>query len=249
MNDDKEQVSSQESSSDLQPCCDGGSCCPSSSDGASKNWKILVFILILLAAGVVLARSIIRKSDSVTEQGQSTFASIQPEVKLETPLPKAEAKIQDSTASKSDAETRVVDNEKIEEAVPDKASPALWKPELDSLASLNKAAADIDAVFILLAADDQEGNQAVIKQIEAAAKKIQAGGVRISAFRLKQSAPNYVNLTKQLSAPCVLAMVKGGGMSGVSADQITETKLVQAFVAASRPSSGCCPPGSGASCP
>lgn len=249
MNDDKEQVSSKENAGDLQPCCDGGSCCTSDYNSAGKSRKIVVFILIVLAAGVVVARSIIRKSDSVTEQGQSTFASIQPEVKLETPLPKAEAKIQDSTASKSDAETRVVDNEKIEEAVPDKASPALWKPELDSLASLNKAAADIDAVFILLAADDQEGNQAVIKQIEAAAKKIQAGGVRISAFRLKQSAPNYVNLTKQLSAPCVLAMVKGGGMSGVSADQITETKLVQAFVAASRPSSGCCPPGSGAACP
>ena len=250
MNDDKEQVSSQESSSDLQPCCDGGSCCSSGSDGAGKNWKILVFILILLAAGVVLARSIIRKSDSATEQGQSTFASIQPEVKLETPLQQiAETRPKDPTVSKGDTATPAVANEKTEEDVSDKASLALWGSELDSLASLNKAAADIDAVFVLLAADDQVDNQAAIKQIEAAAKKVQAGGTRISAFRLMQSAPNYANLTKQLSTPCVLAMVKGGGLSGVPADQITETILVQAFVTASRPSSGCCPPGSGTSCP
>ncbi len=248
MNDDKEQVSSQENVGDIQPCCDGGSCCTSESNSAGKSWKIVVFIFIVLAAGVVLARSFIRKSDSVTEQG--SFATIQPEAKLDTPLPQiAEAAKQGLTASKGDTVTPAVANEKTEEDVSDKASLALWGSELDSLASLNKAATDIDAVFVLLVAEDQQNIQTITNEIEAAAKKIQAGGIRISAFRLKQSAPNYSNLTKQLSAPCVLAMVKGGGLSGVSADQITETKLVQAFVAASRPSSGCCPPGSGASCP
>ncbi|MFH1718334.1 MAG: hypothetical protein ABIF19_13355 [Planctomycetota bacterium] len=250
MNDDKEQAGSQKKAGDLQTCCDGGSCCPSGSDGGGKNWKIAVFILIVVAAGAVLARSIIRKSDSSTEQGQDTFAAIQPEVIQDTPSPlKAEATTQDLTASRGDTETSAVVNENTEKDVPDKASPALWGPELDSLASLNKVAADTDAVFILLAADDREGNQAAIKQIEAAAKRIQTSGTRVSAFRLMHGAPNYATLTKQLSVPCVLAMVKGGGVSGVSADQITETKLVQAFVTASRPSSGCCPPGSGASCP
>jgi len=133
-----------------------------------------------------------------------------------------------------------------DENVPIKASPALWRPGLDSMASLGKVAADTDAVFILLAADNQESNQTAIKQVEAAAQTIQSNGIRIAAFRLSQGAPNYANLTEQLSAPCVLALVKGGSVSGVSADQITESKLVQAYVAASRPSSGCCGPG--ASC-
>jgi hypothetical protein len=248
MNDDKEQFSSKENAGDFQPCCDGGSCCASDSNSAGKSWKIVVFILIVLAAGVVVARSFIRKSDSVAEQG--TFAAIQPGVKLDTLLPQiAEAAKQGPTASKGGTAIPAAANEKTEEDVSDKASPALWGPELDSLVSLNKAAADIDAVFVLLAAEGQQDIQTITNEIEAAAKKIQAGGISISAFRLKQSAPNYANLTKQLSAPCVIAMVKGGGMSGVSADQIIETKLVQAFVAASRPSSGCCPPGSGASCP
>ena len=249
MNDKKEQAGSQENTSDLQPCCDGGSCCPSGSDGGGKNWKIAVFVLIVLAAGVVLARSIIRKSDSSTEQGQSTFAAIAPQVTGDTPLPQnAEAATQNITASEANAETHAVANENTKEDVPDKAPPALWGPELDSLALLDKAAANSDAVFVLLATDDQQSNQAATKEIESAAKTIRSNGVRISAFRLNQGAPNYANLTKQLSAPCVLAMVKGAGMSGVSADEIAETRLVQAFVTASRPSTGCCPPGSGTTC-
>ena len=249
MNDKKEQAGSQENTSDLQPCCDGGNCCPSGSDGGGKSWKIAVFILIVLAAGVVLARSLIRKSDSATEQGQGTFAAIAPEVTGDTPLPQnADAATQNTTASEANTETPAVANEETKENASNEASPALWGPELDSLASLNKVAADSDAVFILLAADDQERNQAATKQIEAAAKTIRSNGVRISAFRLKQGAPNFADFTKQLSAPCVLAMVKGAGMRGVSADQIAETKLVQAFVTASRPSSGCCPPGSGVTC-
>ena len=73
-----------------------------------------------------------------------------------------------------------------------------------------------------------------------------ANKTKVSAFRLKESAPEYANLVKQVSVPSVLVLVKGGGMKAVSKD-ITETKLLQAFVAASRPSGGCCPPGAGAS--
>ena len=124
--------------------------------------------------------------------------------------------------------------------VSDKAASALWGPDLDSLTSLNKVAADSDAVFILLAAEDQQSSQPMIKQIEAAAKKIRSNGSRIYAFRLKNNAPKYAQLAKQFSVPSVLAMVKDGGTSGVSGE-ITEAKLIQAFVTASRPQGGCCP--------
>ena len=220
MNEDKEQANSQKNTSDLQSCCDGGSCCTSSSDGAGKNWKIAIFILIVIAAGAVLARSFIRKANSPANQGQQQFAIIQPESGSYIDAPS----IADSTVSNQPASS-------------------LWGKPLDSLASLGEAASDTDAVFILLAAEDQQDMQPVTREIEAAAKTIQAGGTRISAFRLMQGAPNYANLTKQLSVPCVLAMVKGCGVSGVPAGQITETKLVQAFVTASRPGSACCPPG------
>ena len=230
MNNDKEQAGSREKAGDLQPCCDGGSCCTSGSQDAGKNWKIIVFILIVLAAGAVLASSFIRKTNSAANQGQQSFAIIQPE-------------------SGGDIEAPSMVAGTTEADVSNQPASSLWGKPLDSLASLSDAASDTDAVFIFLAAEDQQDIQTITNEIEAAVKTIQAGGTRISAFRLKQGAPNYANLTKQLSIPCVLAMVKGGGLSGVPAGQITETKLVQAFVAASRPSSGCCPPGSGATCP
>jgi len=218
MNDDKEKAGSGDKTSDVQPCCDGGSCCPSGSDGASKKWKIVVFVLIVVAAGVVLARSLISKSNSAADRSQQLFATILP---ADTP---------DSSAA---ATTETHES--------DQPASGLWGEPLDSLASLNNAAANADAVFILLAADDRESSQAATKQIEAAAKTIQGGGKRISAFQLKQGTADYANVAKQLSIPCVLALVKGGGISAVLADQITETKLAQAFVSASRPSSGCCP--------
>jgi len=228
MNDDKEKAGGQEEASNLQPCCDGGSCCPSGSDGGGKKWKIAVFILIVVAAGVVLARSLIGKSNSAADQTQQLFATIQPDGKLDTP-----AVVSATTETQGS----------------DQLASSLWGEPLDSLASLNKVAAGTDAVFILLAADDQVSSDAATKQIEAAAKTIRNGGTRVSAFRLTKDTPNYAQVAKQVSIPCVLTMVRGGGVSAVPADQITETKLVQAFVTASRPSSGCCPAGSGATCP
>ena len=246
----------QESPEDSQACCPSesgsGDCCPPSSGGGSrKNWKMLVFILIVIAAGVVLARSVIRKSNSASDQKQQSFAAIQPVSKSATASPlNAIAEAEQTPAdSEAGAASSSVANVQEKTDVSANSALTLWGKPLDSLASLSKAAAETDAVFILLAAEDQQGIQTITNEIEAAAKKIQSNGIRISAFTLKKGAPNYAQLAKQLSVPCVIAMVKGGGLSGVSGE-ITETKLVQAFVMASRPASGCGPSGCGpAGCP
>jgi len=246
----------QESPEAPQACCPSasgsGDCCPPSSGGGSrKNWKMLVFILVVIAAGVVLARSVIRKSNSAADQKQLSFAAIQPVSKSSTDSPFNAVAEAQQTPADSEAGAASSSVTKVQEKTDVSANSALtlWGKPLDSLASLSKSAAETDAVFILLAAEDQQGNETITNEIEAAAKKIQSNGIRICAFTLKKGAPNYVQLAKQLSVPCVLAMVKGGGMSGVSGE-ITETKLVQAFVMASRPASGCGPSGCGpAGCP
>ena len=232
---------------DSQACCPsgsaGGDCCPPASTESGKKWKTAVFVVIVVAAGTVLARSLLNKSDSTTGQEKQAFATIQPEVESVTPSPlAATANVETPAESKRSIESPSVVNAPTKAQVSDETAPSLWGKPLDSLASLSKVAAETDSVFILLAADDQQGNQTITNEIEAAAKKIQSNGISISAFTLKKSAPNYAQLTKQLSLPCVLAMVKGGGASGVSGE-ITEAKLIQAFVAASRPASACCPSG------
>ncbi len=224
MNDNKEQSYNKENADDVQPCCsstsDGGDCCTL---GGGKNWKTVIFILVVVAAGADLTHSLIGKSNSAIDQTQPLFATI--------PL-------------ESNPHKPSLPNDTIKKEVSDKAETTLWGQELDSLASLSKVAADTDAVFVFLAADKQKDNQTITSQIEAAAKTIQSSGIRISAFTLKKDSLDYTQLAKQSSIPCVLAMVKGRGMSGVSGE-ITDTKLVQAFVTASRSVSGCGPAGCG----
>jgi len=248
---DNNDEAGQENPNDAQACCStasgSGDCCSPDSSSGGKSWKMLVFLIIVVAAGVVLARSIINKSDSTTDQTQQLFATIQPEVKSDTLSPSnAAVKVETLDKSKvgTDSPSTVTPTTKV--PVSGDPEPRLWGKPLDSLASLNKVATDTDAVFILLAAEDRQDMQPVTSEIEAAARKIQSSGTRISAFTLKKDAPNYTQLVRQFPVPCVLAMVKGRGMSGVTG-QITETKLIQAFVTASRPTSGCCPPGADSS--
>ena len=252
MSQNKEQSDGRENADDLQPCSDGGGCCPSGSDGGGKGWKIAVFVVIVVAAGVVLANSFIKKSNAGSDPSQQSFASIPMNDKSETPWPsEAELKVESSVESKIETETPPAADEPENQNTPAKSALSLWGPDLDSLASLNNVATDTDAVFVFVAAGGPQNMQPVTEQIEAAVKKIKSNGVRVSVFRLKEAAPEYVQLAEQGSVPCVLAMVKGGGMSTVSGE-ITEARLVQAFVMASRPTSGCgpagCPPGS-TTCP
>ncbi len=221
----------QESMDDSQKCCpstSGDSTCCSSASGSYSKRKLVVFAIIVVAAGMILARSLMKESNAASDDTQQLFAAIGQEKNGES-------------SPRINAVTNVETSDKTE--------PTLWGAELDSLASLNKVAANTDAVFVLLAAEDQQGSQAITREIEAAAKKIQSNGSRICAFRLKKDAPSYAQLAKQFSIPCVVAMVKGRGMSAVSG-QISEAKLIQAFVTASRPS-GCGPSSScsPSSCP
>jgi hypothetical protein len=240
MSDNNDQASSHEKKDNSQSCCDGGSCCSSGSDGSGKNWKMIVFVLIVIAAGAVLANSLIRKSSADADQSQQLLASTQTDYISPAMLSE---KAETSDETKDETAAPLVAGDLAKQEMP-KAEPSLWGAELDTLASLNKVAVDTDAVFILLLAKGQQSDQAITKEIEAAAQKLLSDGTIVSAFRLKESAPNYEQLAKQVSVPSVLTMVKGLGMKAVSGE-ITETKLVQAFVAASRPSScgpaGCCP--------
>ena len=214
-------------------------CCSTASGSGGKSWKLLVFLIIVVAAGVVLARSIVNKPDSTTDQTQPLFATNQLEVSSDTPSsPNVETPDEAKAGTDNPATAKLTATEPVS-GVPE---PTLWGKPLISLASLNQVAVDTDAVFIFLAAEDKQQMQHVTSEIEAAARKIQTNGTRITAFTLEKSAPKYAQLAKQFPIPCVLAMVKGRGMNGVTGE-INEAKLLQAFVAASRVTSSCCPPG------
>ena len=230
MSENQEQTNGQDQEN-VQPCCEGGSCCPSGSSKGSQRGKMIAFMLIVVAAGAVLANSLVRKSQAVADQSQTAFAAIETDNTDEKVAPTTMETTAAAEPKKMDSDTQ-------------KTAPSLWKTELASLSSLNQVAADVDAVFVLLGSSSDRNSKGTAGEMKAALTKIQATGKRVSTFWLKDSSPEYASFSQQVTLPCVFAMVKGGGMSAVS-DEISETKLVQAFVTASRPASGCGPSGCG----
>ena len=115
---------------------------------------------------------------------------------------------------------------------------------LDSLASLNKVAINQDAVFVFVPAMGEETiAKETIDAIASAEQKLKSSGIRIGLYTLKFISPSkeYANIAAQLTLPGMLVMSKGRG-AGVVSGEITETKLLQAYVASSR-AGGCCPAG------
>lgn len=119
--------------------------------------------------------------------------------------------------------------------------------EISALSELNTVAADTNAVFVFLPDRKEKAGNAPTAQIQSAVRTIEARGSKLGVFTLKPGGRDYERITAQVAVPGVLAMVKGRGMKAVSGE-ITETKLVQAFVGASSgggcgssAKSGCCP--------
>ena len=117
---------------------------------------------------------------------------------------------------------------------------------LESLSELNKVALDQDAVFVFVPAKkDEVASDTTRTAVRSAQKKLDANNIKAGLYTLQTTSPDYSAISSQVQLPAVLVASKGAGMSAVPGE-VTETKLLQAFMAASR-AGGCCPSGSGAS--
>jgi hypothetical protein len=124
------------------------------------------------------------------------------------------------------------------------AAPTSVGTTLGAFSELNTVAINTDAVFIYLPPKDGGSVSALLTTMNNAVKTIGAQGIKCGLFTLKAGSSDYDRVTAQVSPPAVLAIVKGAGMSAISGD-ITETKVIQGFLAASR-AGGCGAGGCGA---
>lgn len=227
--------------SDSSPCGPGCHCAPA---GLGTRGKMVVCLLVAIAAAVVLTRSYLRKAGNESAQGGPTYAATLPvtggpmNVECRESSPQ-EQKTPAATATLPEPAITAPTDEKPEKAEADLSASSRWGTPLKSLASLNEVAAEQDAVFVYLPAKGQRLDESAGKKIEAAADK--ARSMKVGIYSLAEESEDYRSVKSQVPVPCVLALVKGRGMSVVSRD-ITEGNLLQALIAASRPS-GCCPPG------
>jgi hypothetical protein len=167
----------------------------------------------LLVAGVLVVRAVVRNNGTQAAPASTQFAAL--------PHPE-QMPATDVAATPTDTDT---------------------VKEIAALSDLNSVAADTAGVFVFLPGKTETTAKAPTALIQGAVRTMepQLNGDKVGIFTLKMDSPDYEQVASQMAVPGVLAMVKGGSMSAVSGD-ITEAKLVQAFVAAS--SAGGCGPAS-----
>ena len=113
---------------------------------------------------------------------------------------------------------------------------------LASLDDLNKVAMDKDAVFIFV--PDSKNTSLDTRTIEvtyAVQQTLKSSNKSIGLYTLQYKSPDYYSIANQIQTPAVLVAVKGGGMTAVPCNTITEETLLYAFLACCDKSSGCCP--------
>jgi hypothetical protein len=192
---------------------------------SSVRIRLIIGVIVLVAAGVLAARAVMKNKNAMPVKAASGFASL-PTVE-QVSAPSAGAMPATNKQSLTSATVAV--------------------QEINALSDLNALAADTGGVFVFLAGKNDPVIAAPLTQMRSAARTIEAQGRnKIGVFTLKTGSRDYEQIATQMSVPVVLAMVKGRGMIPVSGE-ITEAKLIQGFVAASRggcgPSSAGCGPG------
>jgi len=210
----------------------------------NKKAKTIICLIILLAiCGIFVYKAKNAKHIAPVNTTTAFAAPLVNEVN--------EQNLDTTSVGKPETMAKVVDGEEAVQPIDEQKPTAKVVEEkrtvgqfLDSLASLNKVAVDQDAVFVFIPA---KGNDLVSKEtidaIASAEQKIESDGASIGLYTLQSNSPEYANLSAQLALPGMLIMSKGRGMGTVSGE-ITEIKILQAYVASSR-TGGCCPSGGG----
>jgi hypothetical protein len=212
-------------------CCqpsDGkpSSCCNPKEVSLTKG-KVIISVIIITAAIVVGANSFLRGTSAQAYKvgpAKSFSASL-----AESPVTAIEVGNKDNP-------------------LPNREEISVNRA-LDSLQALDTLAAEKDVVFIVLPGEEQHPAPAVLKQVGVVANNLLTSGQKIGAFTLKTNVPDYGYLVGHFavkSFPCVVVIGKRGTASAVSGD-ISEARLYNAVVLASKPAS-CCPTQNDAAC-
>ncbi len=201
--------------------CATGCACHGTGSGRLR-W--VLGVIVLLVAATLAARAMVKNYGATAEPVAPAFAPLAPATTAESQSPA------NAPATAEAVETSV-------------------GKTIASLSELNTVAAASDAVFVYVPGKEGSTGNPPATAMKSAASRIGSQGYKAALFTLDTGSRDYQQLAAQMSVPGVLAMVKGKGMSTVSGE-ITETKLIQGFVAASScgPAgcgpSGCCPAGS-----
>ena len=222
-NQDRKETDNMELLKQQSPSCAPG--CDCHATGPLGRKRLILGTIVLLVAVALVARAVIKTNGAPSQPDAAAFTS--PIVAQTPPAESAPATPPAEAAKTADA---------------------FVAKEIASLSELNTLAVANDAVFVYIPGKNGSSSNPPAAAMQSAAKRIGSQGTKIGFFTLKAGTRDHEMLAAQMSVPGVLAAVKGRGMSAASGD-ITETKLIQAFVGASSAggcgAGGCGPAGCG----
>jgi MYXO-CTERM domain-containing protein len=218
-NKNEKPTNNMESLKQQAAACDPGCGCHATGTPGKTRW--VIGVIVLVAAGVMVVRAAIKSDGSSTQTSAPTFAAL--------------ATLTGGSGSATNSGTAAATGEKSLEPI-------------GSLLELNTLATKPDAIFVYLPGKEETSATPPLKALQGAARAVEANaGQKCGLFTLKAGSSDYDQIAGKITFPGVLAAVKGRGMVAVSGD-ITETKLVQGYVAASSAAgcgssagAGCCP--------
>lgn len=223
--------------------------CGCGSKGLNTKVKIIVCLVVLLAIGWIFfyKASLKQQNKSVETNNPTAF-------NLPKSEERAKAKVQSNNVPKlnQSKELDVTQVQSIQENNPvlaSKQNGVKIGDYIESLSELNKLASSKDAVLIFIPTPKSELADAQTQSaVLAAQQTLNSNGINLGLFTLMPVSQDYLMISRQVQAPAILVANKGKGMAAVTGD-VTESKLLQAFVTSSR-AGGCgtssaCGPSSG----
>ena len=224
--------------------CGPGCNCGTSSRG--RSMKAVVSLIVAMAVVGIFAYKALKNPPNVAAgTDDSAFAVTQT-----AQFAGSEVSSQSSSLAEQRAatETALPDDKPTTEYGPAQATTDQKIGEsLESLSALNTVAVNRDAVFIFIPAEKSEptaGNQTNTVML-AAQKTLERNKITLGLYTLPVTSSDYSVISAQVQVPAVLVASKGRGITAVSGE-VTEAKLLQAFVALSS-GGGCGPSGCGPS--
>jgi len=229
----------QESSAPVN-CESCGPGCDCSKPPKRSRAKIVVPVVVLLAAAGILGYKLLGPKPTIAEPTAASYTNNSACIPAVT-----NAVVPEQANPSQQTETVPA----VKKTAPKLVATTVQVGEsLASLASLNTCAMDKDAVLILIPAkDDAKVARATADVVTESQKAIEDQGIKVGVYTLSSGSPEYANLAAQVTIPGLLVMSKGKGAAGVKGD-LTKDKIIQAFVASSR-AGGCGPSGCAPSTP
>jgi hypothetical protein len=210
-NEDPKPADNMEALKQQASACCGSDCGCHGPTKAPNKIRWVLGTIVLVAAGAMVVKAVLKNNSVSPEKTTTGYAAVSPTAQAPAPVARAPADMNEPSAT---ASVKVIKT-------------------IGTLSELNTVAADTTAVFMLLPGKNETADKSPLAQVQGAVRTIETqSGTKVGIFTLKTDSPEYEQIAKQMALPGVLAMVKGRGMVPVS-DEITETKLVQAYVAAS----------------